>query len=360
MRVIFCLTDLRCGGAEKSIAILSRSLAQRGHEVFIAIHADAKEPPFFPIDPAVQIISLGRVCTINASWLRKIWDGLRSIFKLRHTFKHIKPDRIIAFTETINIRAIIAAAALDIPVIISERNDPRTYGIGPVISALRWLLYPFAARLVLITDSARDFYPKRLQKRIVSIANSIPTVPSLPKTENNSELLIVSVGRLISLKRMDMTIRAFARLRHPNARLIIVGEGPERPRLEALIKELQIEQCVELAGLVADPSTILARADIFMFTSRSEGIGNVILEAMAWGLPVLVTEYGAALHTLITHNEDGLIVQRDDEEASAANLEQLMQDPKLRARLGSNARLVVKRYSVENITNQWEKLINSV
>lgn len=141
----------------------------------------------------------------------------------------------------------------------------------------------------------------------------------------------VTVARLAYQKGHDLAITAFRRVvdAHPDATLTIVGEGPERPKLEALIARLGLQSNVRLAGMVADPSAELANARAFVTASRWEGFGVAIVEALSVGLPVVAAKCDFGPEDLIVAPELGELAEPNDPDALAqAMIRQLLQEPR--------------------------------
>ena len=173
------------------------------------------------------------------------------------------------------------------------------------------------------------------------------------------ERAIVAVGRMSPEKGFDLLIDAFARVHagRPEWRLVILGEGTERPRLEAQIKRLGLRAAVELPGTVPDPAEAFRRAGIFALSSRIEGFPNALLEAMAAGLPVVAADcpYGPA--EIVQDEWNGMLVPVGNADALATGLLRLIDDPELRARLGARATSVAEAYSPEKIMGSWNRVV---
>jgi colanic acid/amylovoran biosynthesis glycosyltransferase len=157
----------------------------------------------------------------------------------------------------------------------------------------------------------------------------------------NSRFHLMTVGRLALGKGHDVTLRALARLRNEgrDAHLSIIGSGPDRPVLESLVEELELEGSVRFLGTLSEEDVIarLRDADAFVLASRVEPRAVAYMEAMALGLPTIGTEVGGSAE-IITSEQDGLLVPSDDDERLAAAIARLMDDPELRRRLSQNAR----------------------
>ncbi|WP_164103317.1 glycosyltransferase family 4 protein [Candidatus Laterigemmans baculatus] len=147
------------------------------------------------------------------------------------------------------------------------------------------------------------------------------------------QLTIGTIGRLATEKGFDLLIEAFAKVvgRGLDARLLIAGEGPERAKLEAQIAAAGLESRVELVGFCADPRGFLECLDLFVLSSLREGLPNVVLEAMAVGVPVIATRVGG-VPRIIADGVDGCLVEPRDVEQLAAAMRSLAQTPECRER----------------------------
>jgi len=157
----------------------------------------------------------------------------------------------------------------------------------------------------------------------------------------DDEAVILSVGRLSHEKGHADLVRAAAALKAmsgvPRFRVVILGDGPEREPLSALAKQLGVEPLVSLAGFQRDPKPFYALATIVAVPSHSEGSPNVVLEAMAAGLPIVANRVGG-VPEILDDDVTGLMVEAEQPEKMAQALFRLLTDPSLRARLGAAAK----------------------
>ena len=170
--------------------------------------------------------------------------------------------------------------------------------------------------------------------------------------------LIGAAGRLSPEKGFDRLITAVARLRDQdhNVGLVIAGDGPERPRLEALIASQREPNRYKLLGHQSDLSPLYNAIDLFALSSLSEGLPNVLLEAMAMSRTVVATRVGG-VPQLIHDNEHGLLIPPDDPPALAAAIERLLRDQELRGQLGERARnLMEQKFS---FANRMERIVQT-
>ncbi|MSR85300.1 glycosyltransferase [Candidatus Uhrbacteria bacterium] len=182
--------------------------------------------------------------------------------------------------------------------------------------------------------------PQRID--VVPVWTDISRLLVLPMpTLTGAQLLCVA--RLSREKGIDILLQAFAEIRshHVEARLTIVGDGPERKNLEQQAQRLNIASQVEFVGYHQDPARFYAQADIYVQPSRFEGWGRSVIEAAASGLPIVMTDVGCAKE-IIQHEQSGLIVSPGDAHSLANTIERLLIDRLLAGRLGEQARITVQ------------------
>lgn len=206
-----------------------------------------------------------------------------------------------------------------------------------------------ADRIVLVAEAQRTRTLRALGRgRVRVVRNGIdlqaPAKKSSPPINvrrqlglSHDERLLVAVGRLSPEKGIDVLIDALARLRAPQVRLALVGDGPERERLHARADRAGLAERVAFVGHVATPGDYLQAADIVVLPSRSEGIPNVALEAMALGRPLVATAVGGTPE-IVVDGVSGILVRADDSECLAAALDHVLADSDLAARLADGAR----------------------
>jgi glycosyltransferase involved in cell wall biosynthesis len=271
-----------------------------------------------------------------------------------------KPDVVVSFIEQTNVRILAALLGTGIPIIVSERTDPRRHQVARGWNFARLMLYPLAETVVVQTESvaawARRFLPDR---KVQVIPNFVPALPPATSADQRHSDEFLAVGRLSHVKGFDLLLRAFADsgLKVTGVRLTILGEGPERASLESLARELGIAEAVSLPGIVQDPERWMAQCALFVLPSRYEGFPNALLEAMAMGCAVVAADCPSGPRELVIEGENGLLVPTENVEALAGALKKLMGDAALRRRLGDQAVSVRQRFAREAIIGRWETLI---
>jgi glycosyltransferase involved in cell wall biosynthesis len=227
-----------------------------------------------------------------------------SILQLRAVLQRIEPDLVVSFLVRANVAAIIASRSIGAPCIISERAQLTAHLAGRYPWYTRWaawlmprLLYPLADHVIAVSAGVRSDLVSRFgvaPDRASSIPNPFDLERIAQEAEAEPELplpdrFIVSVGRLVGSKGFNDLIEAYARA-SPDASLCILGEGPERERLENRLAASGLDRKVRLLGYARNPFAIVGRAELFVSASRCEGFPNAMAEAMALGVPVVATD----------------------------------------------------------------------
>ena len=257
-----------------------------------------------------------------------------------------RPDFVHTHLVHADVYGGLAARLLGIPTISTRHNDDR-YLLGPFRYVDRAFARP-ARRLIAISDAVRHFLERAGHDpaKLVTIRYGLDELPAAPSVPPPAAAgippeapLALAVGRLIAQKDHTTLLRAFARARTavPQARLAILGSGPLEAETRRLVAELGLDDAVTLPGRT-DIRDWLERADVFVHTSRWEGFGIVLLEAMLAGLPVVATRV-SAVPEVVADGETGLLVEPGDDAALAEALGALLADPGRATALGEAGRM---------------------
>lgn len=354
--IAIVLSGIGAGGTERVVSMLANRLAGTGWRVTIITPEAADAQSYYPLDPEVKVVRLGLPAS-RYSRLRANWVAARRILAMRRMFADLKPDVVLSFLTRTNVQSLIATLGMDVPVIVSERNNPALQDVGPMWHSLRAILYRRAYGLVVMTRGVLSFFPEAQRRR----SWIIPNFATLPAgvTAGRGGKMLTAVGRMVPQKGFDLLLQAFAQIapRFPDWALTIWGDGPDREELERLSEKLGLYGRVNFPGISNRPAGWIEGADIFVLSSRYEGWGIVLLEAMAAGLPVVSfnCQWGPA--EMVADGSNGLLVQPEDVEGLSRALARLMADPALCERLGAAARVDSVRFSPERVLAQWEDVL---
>lgn len=352
--IAFVIAGLSAGGAERVIGLLADHWIDKGYAVTIIAFDAPGDRIFHPLNDAVRVIRLGIKARRRFAGLPAMARRLRA---LRKTLNKLSPDVTISFLTKINVLSLLACLGTNRRVVISERNNPRLQQTHPLwtkaLSRLHWR----ADAIVMQTRKSCECldHPTRARARV--IPNPIEISPSIKGRRSTYHL--AAAGRLTPQKGFDMLIDAFAQVahRHPNWSLVIWGEGEDRAALERQVERVGLRERISLPGTSRSPSDWIGKSDAFVFSSRYEGFGNALGEAMAAGLPVISfdCDYGPA--DMIEDEENGLLVPPNNVHALSVAMGRLLSDSALRQRLGAAARHIGVRLRPSVVAARWDEML---
>lgn len=361
-RILFIVSSMQYGGAERVVSILSEEFAKAGHTVDILV-TSGKRGSAYPLPDAVSLY-YGEKDVTNKEGVGFMWRTIRNI---RKHIKDSKPDVVLAFMTWQIIYTVFAAKGLKVPIIISERNDPATIDGkkgNKWLFRLRDYCYGKADGAVFQTKGASEFFPYSIRKKSCVIMNPLD-VDALPKyfTARERDNRIVTVGRLSKQKNQGMLLKAFEKINKafPKVRLCIYGDGEEKEALIALAETLGIREKVDFEGNVSDIQQKIMTASVFAFSSDYEGLPNALIEAMAVGLPCVSTDCapgGAA--ALIRDGENGRLVPCGDADAMAEALTQILSDKRRADYMGNEAWKIRWTLRSDKIASEWLRFIDRI
>jgi len=357
-KICLVIPSLQSGGMERVMSILAWHFAGKTEiDLHLIIYGKNREI-FYSLPQDISIHKPKYLFEEN----RRFWFTIKTLNFLRKEINKIKPDTILSFGEYWNSFVLLTLLGTKYPVFISDRCQPDKV-FGTFHTLLRKWLYPLAAGIIAQSNVAKEIYLQhKLNPNIISIGNPIRLHqdPAPDKKEN----IILSVGRLISTKHHDELIKLFAKIDAPDWKLIVVGTDALQQKnsiaLECLVKSLNLEERVILAGQIKDIDAYYHRSKIFAFTSSSEGFPNVIGEAQSAGLPVVAFDCIAGPSDLINDGENGFLVPLFDYDTFSQRLTTLINDQSLRTKLGNRAKETIQLFSDGGISEKYFNTITSV
>lgn len=362
MRLTLVISSLDSGGAERVMSILASHWSSIGHEVTL-VTTDPSVPDFYEVSPRVDRIRLPRK-PVTRGIGRQV-ERVKSMIRLRSALAALHPDVVVSFMDVTNILTLLATTGMKIPVVVSERTEPRAHQLTTLHYALRRAMYWRASALVVQTRSVADWARSLIAtEKLHVIAN--PVV--LPDQVDQAGIpipykpFVLAVGRLQWEKGFDILIEAFSlcskTLGHWN--LVIYGKGSEEPQLKEQARSLGAGSRVYFPGTTDNLAPVYRNASLFVLSSRYEGFPNALVEAMAVGLPVIAANCRSGPGEIISNEVNGLLVDPEDVEQLRNAMERLMNDRETADRLGDQASAVAERFSLPKIGQDWERVFSSV
>lgn len=360
--ILFIVSSMQGGGAERVATLLCNYWTRNGHTVTLVPTFSGRGEYMYPLDDKVRLVYLtDRVGTFRKSLASK----LLRLLALRSLVREINPDVAVSFLFDINVITLFITRGLNLPVVVSERVYPPAAPRRLMWSFLRRVSYPWAKAVIIQTELSAQWLKETCPKATsIIIPNPIvfplpATLPNVPPEIiiNSDTKVIISAGRLRPQKGFDILITAFSKLSEENQEweLVILGEGIERENLETQRNKLGLKNKIHLPGQVGNLSEWYKRGDIYAMSSRFEGFPNSLVEAMAYGLPVVSFDCDSGPRDIIEPQIDGILVNlKHGADGFSAALEKLISDKLMRCRMGDAAKSVQDKYSVFKIGKIWD------
>lgn len=405
MRIMLLVSSMHGGGAERVAATLANAWVARGDAVTLVPTYSERGDCAYAVSEQVRMTWLADQPDARA------WRPVRAVFRLRALRRLIReqaPDVLVSFLTNVNVAALLAARGLAVPVIVSERTDLVARNAGPVLRLLRRLLYPRADGVVVQTQAAlarcqasapewrnvtvvpnpvpdelaADFLSAQAQDDVgvpealvaTAMTAAAAAVTATAATADAARVDVVAdfagprrklfaMGRLVPGKQFGLLMEIFDRLAgdFPDWDLWIWGGGPLHGALRAQAQAAGLAGRIMLPGHTSRPWRELAVADAFVLSSAVEGFPNVLLEAMALGLPCVSFDCPSGPAEITDSGRAALLVPAGDRVALEAALRRLLADAALRQSLGARAAATVReRYGLQSVLAHWDRVFAQV
>jgi len=364
-RLAIFLPGLLGGGAERIMLNLAQGFAGRGYAVDLVL-AQAEGPLMDQVPESVRLVELNT----THRRARRTLAGLPALVRY---LRREEPDGLLSALNRANLAAVWAWHLARVPgrVVISEHN---TFSVKFQESSgwRTWLMrqmmrsfYPWADAVTAVSAGVADDLAQELgmpRERIEVIYNPVVT-PELrtkaqapldhPWFQPGQPPVLLAVGRLTVQKDFPTLIRAFAQVRKTRpVRLLILGEGQDRSGLEALATELGLKEDVSLPGFVENPYAYMARASVFVLSSRWEGLPTVLIEALCCGARLVATDCPSGPREILRDGQYGKLVSVGDVTALAHAIETTLDDKTARP-----PRESWQPFELENVVNQYVAML---
>lgn len=384
MKIRFLVFDIYgMGGTVRTVLNVTNYLAQNGYDIEIISVFRHRKVPFFGIDPRIKIVVLHDVANRKKDDKSFRAQTANRLLKMKSKLIHPDDEGYHFFSLLTDIKMHNYLKGIDSGILVTTRPSFNIFAskyankgvhlIGQ--EHLNFSIYPERLKksilkhyinldcLATLTDEDTVDYKKLLahgKVEVKKITNSIPKLQGVVSSLTSKT--IIAAGRLVPQKGFDLLIEAFKIVneKHPDWKLKIYGTGRERANLENLIEQHKLYNHVILMGATQHIDVELSKASIYALSSRFEGFGMVIVEAMQCGVPVVSFDCPKGPSEIIDHNRDGILVEDGNVELFAKSLMQLISDSRKREKFAKQAIQNVKRFEIDEIGMIWTKTIDEI
>jgi len=365
IRLLFFVPHLSKGGAEKHFARLINSLDSEYFDKLVVTSKPDLDYKSLIEDGAVSFYSL------NVKSSSSLITVLGSIRPLKRMIDKLKPHIVISAMDIVNMATYLSIKMAkhktkSVALVQASLEQSLRFENNITKSFLKRIMpyvYAKTDRVIVLSHGIKEEIVKRIKYNSSDHITVIPNIGLAHLVNSNkSEKMAFSVcccGRLIKAKGFDLVINSFEEVvnKYPQAQLIILGDGPERRKLESLALNLKISENVIFKGYVDNPENFIKRSQIFVFASHYEAFGNVIVEAMGAGAAIVATDCPYGPGEIITHMKDGVLVDVGSEKEIAKAIINLFSQPSLINKLARNGQSRAQSYTPEVISNKYKSEI---
>lgn len=345
------------GGTERVLQRIANGLLERGYKI-VVISMWGDKNPVFKLDKRIKRYRLAE------NYPKGIRANIKNIFLL---YQIVKKEQI---TVLIDVDLILTFYSLPVKIFtpklrcISWEHFNYYYQFRKNNSIRRfamWLSAKFSDVLVVLSKEDELYYKKNLKIKGMLKQIYNPNTYENVSCDTKTEKIVFAAGRLTKAKGFDYLIKSWEIIEKdfPDWKLCIAGEGEDKELLFNMIHKKSLKS-VEMLGLVKDIQQYYQKCAFFVLPSRNEGFGMVLIEAMAYGKPVVSFACKAGPSEIISDGTDGFLVQTGDYKTFALKMKCLMESEQLRIKMGKNAKESTKRFDTDSILDQWEELLKEI
>jgi len=355
MRVLFCIPNMAGGGAERQLVYLAGELVMRGLDVHVAL---LQEGPNYG-----NLVDTG--CTIHRIRARGNHD-IAILLRLVRLMRELQPDLVHTWMTQMDVFGGIAASLTGAPFLLSERscdgNYPRT-----LKNSLRLAVGRLAAAVISNSPGGSDYWRRKAGDGVKTcmVCNALPVdaieaiAPSTCGLRIKPDAkVILFAGRFSPEKNISTIIDAFRMIGDEDAILVLCGEGGLRLQIEGAVLKSGLASRVLLPGFVKNLSGLMKRADVLVSVSSFEGLPNVVLEAMACGCPLVLSDIPA--HRAFLAGEAAMFVDPGNPSEIAQAIQALIDDPASAETAARKAKSGISSYSITAVVDRYEEIYRSI
>lgn len=357
MKITVLVCNLSGGGAERVASLWVKGFVERGHQVSVVLNNQG-----YPIQYRIpENVAVHNMCIPASNKFMKYIKYPFRIPRLHRILKEINPDVVVSVLHPMGLYALLAKGRLKYKIVNTEHNSfdrPDNVPLNKWEHFNKFYINRLFNRVTILTESDRAFIADKLNN-ITVLPNPLTVFGS---KQYQRKKCVVAAGRLGAwyVKGFDVLIKAWSvvHINHPDWSLIIAGEGDSKSKtyLETLIMESQTDDSIRLVGHVNDMPRLYGESEIFVLSSRYEGFGMVLLEAMAAGCACIACDFRGRQKEIIGDDSNGVVYNNPNPNVLAECISHLIEDDLYRSTIQNNAVKRANSYSLENIMDKWESI----
>ena len=363
MKILLCVHNLTGGGAERVANLWTQIFLKQGHDVTV-LTTDKQSPITYKLPNGINHVDIGT--SIHNKLMQTLYARTMIYYNFRKAVKECNPDVIITVIPEWMKVVKIALQGLRFKLISTDHNSYERPSYAPM-SKHQWRTkfedQKLADAVTVLTQADKDFIGTRL-RNVYVLPNPLTFTPvnALPKKERT----LLAVGRLDAwhVKGFDLLIEAWGQIarQFPDWKLQIMGAGNMKNKallMEMARMSIQYEQ-FEFVPYQSNPLSVYQKAEVFVLSSRYEGFGMVLIEAMSQGCACIACDYKGRQREIVTDGEDGLICETDNANQLADKITILIKDEKLRRKVQSQAIQSSKKFDLNCISKRWNEIFSEL
>jgi len=360
MKILVCVDRLTGGGAQRVASLWASGWSKEGHDVSIVL-SNIRAPKTYFVPDKVKIYNID--WNIKNKYVRYFLKLIFNRYRIRRIVRTVNPDVVVTVGISWNplIYELKTKLELNFKLISTDHNSYERPSYAPLTKKEEYLKFELNKKMDLVTvltQADMDYIGNRLSNVYV-LPNPLTLTPI--KDISCKENIILAAGRLDDwhCKGFDLLIKAWGNIAslNPDWKLLIAGAGRKSSlqKLRAMVaKENISETQIEFLGFCNDMQSIYRKSSIFILSSRYEGFGMVLTEAMSQGCACIACDYKGRQKEIITSENEGIICPTDDYESLALNLNRMISDKKYRTKVQYQSPQRASVYSLDNIMKHWD------
>lgn len=355
MKLLIYLDSMAPAGGIERVVSKHISFFAKKHEI-ILLTKDAEES-FYDLPKNIETISLNTNNSMNMhSKIQRIFQTLKQLLITRKKLKAYNNYDLFYVTHIRNLLEIYLSGIDMKKVIVTEHGS--YYGYNSIYKKIKKWLYPKCKYIISPTSMDYEIY-KSQNCNAFYIPNPLSFFDD--RFSDLDQKVVINIGRLTSDKRQDLLLNIWKRvsLNYPDWKLKLVGKGELKEQLEQIIKKYNLQYSVEIIEPIKNVQDLFLSSSVFAFTSKYEGFGMVLAEAMACGVPCISFDIPSGPRDIIESNIDGFLVKDDEIEDYIDRLEILISNNEKRIQMGKNAKQNIQKFLDTKIEKKWNDLLGN-